>query len=332
MITIASWSKYYGSVPIETTNKNSEFISTNKTLFKISGNTYVYDCFFHDMSSETGGAILYSISHGNLLIEKCSFYFCNSTGYTAAIRVIKGNLVVAFTCGYGCYSNSCDGFSSITSDSEDREFIKFFDTTVSHCEAKENIIMNNAQGTVYIKSLNLSNNKVSQNSIACSPSKIDSKTKIGCFLAHSSFRNNTATQVCIYFDSIYHINSIFQIKCSNVIDNKANQTITTNSETNIFQSSIINNIDPFFYQTNPESKITLTDCNTDISQIESSQSITQIEITSPFIVALTFIGTGKCNNLFALFVSTKKCQTAMKNIFIHNAFLNYLFVFICESL
>ena len=332
IITPTSWSEYYSSIPVETTNKYSEFTSSNKTLFQILGNTYVLECYFHDMSSNSGGAILYSIINGNILIEKCSFYSCRSTSYTAAIRVEGGNSIIVFTCGHGCFSNSHDGFCSITSDGEDREINKIMDSTISHCGAKGNLIVNNAHGFVDIKSMNLSNNEAYQICLGCGPSKTHSKTKISCLVTYSSFRNNTATKITLNFDHGYNTEGIFQLKYSNVIDNKAMQTITTNADTNIFQSSIINNINPFFYITKVQSKITLTECNTDTSQIESSLSIIQLETTNPFIVALTFIWTGKCNNLFALFVSTKKCPTLMKNIFIHNPIVNYLFVLICEHL
>ena len=138
-MALFGWNDYYDKdTTFETKHENEDFNST--TLLPKEGDSYIYNCYFYDLTAENGAAILYSLSGSYLLVEKCSFYHCTSTQNTAGIRVSSGNCIIAFSCGQNCFSQENDGFCSVTSYSQ-REINSVFDSSISHCEAiDDNII------------------------------------------------------------------------------------------------------------------------------------------------------------------------------------------------
>ena len=162
-----SWSNYYENIDsIEETIKNIEFSKRSESLTPNKGNTYVYNCFFHDMHTEgSGAAISYEKQGSNILIEKCLFYH-NSARSQAAIRVTAGNSTLAFLCGQNCFSEVNDGFCSIHNDTT-RIINYVFDSSISKCKANNAYTMAHQYGHVYIKSVNLSNNKANYTSALC---------------------------------------------------------------------------------------------------------------------------------------------------------------------
>ena len=85
-----SWDDYYSkTISIKYNFENKNFTSEDSHLTP-TDNTYVFNCYFYELSEYDGGAILYSVSNCYLLVEKCSFYKCRANHYTPGIRVIGG--------------------------------------------------------------------------------------------------------------------------------------------------------------------------------------------------------------------------------------------------
>ena len=178
------WNDYYRNIEQpenlgETLFSDITFDTQKGSLVISSGNAYVYNCYFEKLTAYDGGAILYSVSDSYFLVEKSYFSQCHSSHYTAGIRVTKGNCILAFVCGQKGNSNQNDAFCSICDDTQ-RSVNSVFDSSISNCEAKAQFTMLHQYGKVYVKSVNLSHNKVEYTSaIRCLPNKINEETKHG---------------------------------------------------------------------------------------------------------------------------------------------------------
>ena len=326
-----SWSNYYENIDsIEETIKNVEFSKISESLKPNKGNTYVYNCYFHDMTSTYGGAIFYSQEESNILIEKCSF-FRTSALVQGAIAITAGNSILAFLCGQNCFSEVNDGFCSIHNDTT-RIINYVFDSSISQCKANDEYIMAFQYGHIYIKSVNCSNNEAnSYSALACYPNQISEETKHGSDISYSSFSNNTANQYCLVVSNYYGISeSKHEIKNCNIIENNSSKTIRSLGETNIYHCSVLNNISPYFSIPNSDSKIILSMCYTDKKDTELG-SVTQNEnlISDQFIHSLSFIETGKCVNHFYYCHCTE--NSFLQNLYLHKIIIPSPFIFLLLS-
>ena len=296
-----SWDNYYQNIeqPKESnTYSDLTFNSNNGTLQPTTGNSYIFNCYFYDMHTTSGGAILYSFTGSNLLVEKCTINNCKATTDTAGIRVSAGNCILAFVCSQYGYAGNNDGFCSIHADSS-RTINSVSDSSVSHCETNKWHTMYHYAGNVYIKSLNLSRNKASERSpLSCEPNKINEEANHASDVLFCSFSNNTAkSQHCIYLYNFSYASCTHEIKNCNIIENKAKNTIWCRGSTDIISSCILNNGDPCFYSSS-NSKITLYFCSVDNMKQSDSNFVTSHGSTTSFIHGLTFIITGDCVNIF----------------------------------
>ena len=155
-----SWNDYYGNTNIDKLYENKKFNSKHESLHINSSNTYVYNCYFFQLTASSGGAILYSLSESYLLVEKSIIENCTVKQNSAGIGVTAGNCVIAFVCGKYEYAGHSDGFCSICYDNA-RKINHVFDSSISNCEANKSHIMYHSFGDFYAKSLNLSNNNAS---------------------------------------------------------------------------------------------------------------------------------------------------------------------------
>ena len=327
---ICSWDDYFPTnIHVSETYKDKEFTEENETLKPNNANTYITDCYFHSLkNSNAGAAIYYSKKESYLLIEKCSFVNCSTTKQTAAIRVTGGNTVMSFLCGYNCYSQNNDGFSSVSLDTTIHTNF-FLDSSISHCISQGHYIMVLQYGFTQVKSSNISQNSAIYYStfLLRSTKASNEKRVIGGLTGFCSISNNTAeNQYCFslkyYNDPIIHL-----VKNSNIINNIGNDIINIEAETEIIQTCIINNGKPLFQIQGSTSSITLINCTTDKVNEQVSGSFEEIETSYPFIVALTFFETGICRNLFVQFTPTVKCATKpVKNYFIHKMILSFIFI------
>ena len=297
-----SWSDYYSNIAQPTGKNfysNDLFSSGGPAISPTAGNAYVFNCYFHDMTATNGTAILFSLAGSYLLVEKCTIYNCKVTVYTAGIRVPAGNCIVAFVCGQYGYSDHNDGFCSICDDPT-RTINSIFDSSISHCEAKNWYIMFHAYGHVYYKSVNLSHNKADYGSaFRFEPNKINEKTKHGSDVLYCSFSNNTSTtQFCVIVSNQHDTSSRHEFKNCNIIKNRAINTITSRGKLDIISSCILNNGDSCFYTESSESIITLYSCSVDNTKQSGSGFVTSHGSTNSFIHGLTFISTGVCKASF----------------------------------
>ena len=336
-----SWNDYYDeSITAEETISNKEFSSINITLNPNQGNTHIYNCNFHDMTALDGGAIFYSLSNSNLLVEKCFFLNCNATRYTTAIRVEAGNSIFAFLCGQYGHAGEYDSFSTVTNGKE-RTINSIFDSSVSHCFTEGSQTMYHEYGYVYVKSLNISHNKAKElSSFYAAPNK--NETIYGSFISYSSFSNNTSESFCLRTNNQFSSEPcIHKIKHSNIIENKGYITIYSRGITHIIDSCIHDNGNSLFYTETRDSQIVLINCSSDIDSSEA-YNVTKIGSVPSFIHGLTFISTGSCYASFDVIDSliptapTKnsicKCQCTERQL---NYFplsyhtLNCIFYLIC---
>ena len=178
------------------------------------------------MTAANGAAVLFSSTGSYLLVEKCTINNCKVTGYTAGIRVTKGNCLIAYVCSQYGYAGVSDAFCSICNDGS-RTINSVFDSSISHCEAKSQYTMFHYYGHVYIKSVNLSHNKANYNSaLTCWPNRIHEETNHGSDVLYCSFSNNTATNnYCVIVDNEYNSLCTHEIKNCNIILNDAKNAI-----------------------------------------------------------------------------------------------------------
>ena len=326
-----SWNNYYYSNNNpEKIYENKDFISINDVLNITSNNSYVFNCYFHDIhSNSNGSAIFHSLSESSVLIEKCTFFNCSSSQNVGMINVLSRNCIIAYVCGQYGHSQE-NAFSFISANYVN----SIIDSSISYCQADNTHIIRQATGNINIKSVNLSHNKANERSgIYCAPNKIDTKTGFANQVIFCSFANNIADkQFCVVLSN-YYTNSDYkhEIKTSSIIKNKGENTIYSSGKASITQSCIIDNDDPCFCTFNEKSNIILHNCTVTNKITSQSGTIIQSETTNPFIVALSFIETGSCHNLFIYIHPSLKRKTH-KEIFFstYNLFLNFILFIICK--
>ena len=322
-----SWNNYY-KIDFDSDEKyeGSSFSSTSIALNITSGNAYIYQCHFYDMhSSLDAGAIYFSDSKSNILVEKCTLSNCTAERYGGGIRVAYGNSIIALTCGHHCSTENKDGFCGVDSHVT-RSINSIIDSSISSCEALYSAILNQGYGYINIKEVNISHNKArDRTAIACTPTKNNKDNDIGCEISFCSFENNTAEQqYCIYLTNFRNTKCKHQIRNTNVINNGGQNIIFSMGTTDIIQSSFLENDDPCFSQNITDSIIILKNCTID----SLTGSFAQYETTNTFIIALSFIETDKCHNLFIHFLPASKCHTLQSNHLFHSKIIfNFIFIF-----
>ena len=306
-----SWNDYYKeSIEIEEEYENITYSNETKTFPAVLGNTYVYNCFFCNLTDDIGGALVYSRSASSILIEKCSFYYCSATAYTGAIRVTGGNTILAFVCGFNCSSQNSDGFDAIHSDRQ-RTINSVFYSSISVCHANTVYIMFHRNGNVRFESVNVSYNFAeSISSLQCSPISYNEIEMKG-FIEHCSISNNTAkSKICL------SSTNTTEVKNSNIILNEGPYVISTSSEMTMIKCCIQGNKDtPVF-----SGSIKLCDCSVSTDQLKNSNINIESIGSKSFINELSFISTGKCRTTIYHNQQTK---------FYHESLIKFFAKFIC---
>ena len=323
-----SWEQYYGALERGAIYENKKFELSNSITIN-ANNTYVSNCYFHRMRSNTnGGAIVYSKKGSNILIEKCSFINCSALNFQGALRIAGGNYILAFSCGQFCFAEGRDGFCSVCDDNS-RTINSVYDSSISNCRAQSNQIVYQEFGSILLKSLNSSNNKAKQGS-SCSgySSQFFQNTDLGCDFSYCSFCNNTAEEYfCVCLQSTKS-NTKYQIRDSNIIHNDSKETILSGGETTLIHCSILNNSDPYFFIDDESSKIILVMCYEDKPDSEFSfVSTNGNQISIQFIHSLPFYGTGKCG------INLKQCteKSYLENLLISKIIIPSPFIFLLLS-
>ena len=299
------WNDYYPQAD-EPTSKTQlfsyqTFNSRNSTLIPPEGNTYVYNCYFHEMKSDLGGAILSERpGNKNLLIEKCTFFQCKANYDSGAIRSRKGNVTIAFTCGQYNTAQRNDAFCAINSD-VNRIINSVYYSSISYSEAKSQYVMLHTNSFIIFKSVNLSHNTATNSSaLNCFPNKVNDNS-LGTEISYCSFSNNTAKkEYCIFLTNAYNNECKHELKNSNIIKNKADCAIFSGGETNLIHSCILSNNSPLFCTADKNSHIFISFCTCDSQKSTGYGSVIEVTKCHPFVLGLVFLSTGSCVNSFEL--------------------------------
>ena len=327
-----SWYSYFDKEELPDgilTSVNLTYTWQNQTLALNKCDAYIYNCLFQDMYSATnGGAISFSKDKSKLLVEKCSFINCTAEEDTAAIRIQYGNFALSFVCGFSCKAKSYDCFSSSFGDSN-RNLNLIHDVSVSNCEATSGFTMVYRYGYIQAKSINLSSNKATwYSALTCYPNA--NKNGIGSHISYCSFSNNTAKDFDVYLNNQYNTECKQEITCCNIIHFKGDNAIRCNGQINIIHSCIIDNKGPYFYTDNENTNIQIKCSHLDRFSFRGNGSVIQTSKDEPFILALPFISTGNCVNIFDNANNLFHCSIQRKdNHLIYKTFIHSSFLFIC---
>ena len=312
-ISFASWCDFYAldeHLPdTVSVYKNLTYDSEKETLKPSLKDAYIYNCNFQDMRAYDGGAIFSSLKNGNCLVEKCSFFNCTATRYTAAIRILYSNSsIITKACSQNGRATH-DSFSSTQINTKN----SVYDTSLSRGFSELTMSMSHISGHVQIKSVNASNNVAGRySSLYCNPNIINEQTHCECIVCFCSFMNNTSNnEKAIFLSSSSNIECCHQIKNVNVVNNQAKNTISCQGNTYIIDTCIINNKNPCLQTWDQNTSIFLKGCYIDSFTKVGSGQIIQITKRKLFIFVMPFLETYLCENIVedGLFY---KCPTNMK--------------------
>ena len=210
---------------------NKTFPNQESTITPSGSTVYIHDSLFSvkrttGSSGSHGGAIAYSNTNGQILVEMSTFNDCtNSVGRGAAIYASCKDCIINKCCGYMCYcSGSWTGqflYTSLSSTSSKNEI---YDSSISHSmESKEDESYEAAlypyKGKIIISTVNLSNNVCQVDSaLYCVPSFSSSSFEDpSCSVSYCSINSNHATSArIIYFERTGYYYSLTH---SNIINN-----------------------------------------------------------------------------------------------------------------
>ena len=225
--------------------------------YAVSGSTiYIYDCFFHDISSHFHPAIYY-LSGGKMLVELSTFMNCTSRTSAGCIYQSDGHFVMNKCCSIRCYiaqkSNAWGQFASTYLSSGNKNNVLDSSISLSYNVDSDSPSFEATLwlqgGNIIAKTVNLSKNKCQWNTAIVSQPSLSGT----CSISFSSFNGNEATDV---FDSIIYFaaSSVTNIMTScNVINNIQKSTTTngmicTNDQLTIKSCCIINNATPILFE------------------------------------------------------------------------------------
>ena len=297
-----SWCDFYQTeerIPDNVSLIKEKDFSGNNTLQPGATDAYVFYCYFKDMNSPSdGGSILYEKQGNSILIEHCMFINSITEKQTGAIRVIGGNSIFAFVCGYQCKAVGNDGFSSVTGGDIMRTVNSVIDSSISHCKTSAVYTMVHRYGAINFHSVNLSHNNANDvSAFRCESSILDNKTNIGCNIAYCSISNNTANRICVQM-VYYQLPQKHEIRSINLINNKGIPALYSSGVMDMISSCLYGESDPFFQLGDSNSSITFQSCYIGNKSKTGPGTMTFNDPTSPFVLAIPFIQTGLCVNEF----------------------------------
>ena len=272
--------------------------ASDSQIKPILGDSYVFDCYFHLVSSPSqGGVIYFSLSGSSILLESCFVYNCSTRESAGCCCIKSGNTAIYKVCSQHCTAKTNDGFSYSLTDSR-RNFNIIRDSSIAHNTALQQRIMAHGDGFVEFVSLNLSFNSAKENSALMSQPGRGNKG-IGAKLLYCSFSNYTAeVQYCMYMSSVNGA-STYLMKYSNILCNEGNNVIYITGIMNISSSCILGNIAVNTFYIFSGSSCTLIGCSID-SSVKGGSGKVDDELVGKesFIIGLTFTETGLCLSTF----------------------------------
>ena len=290
------WSDYYKQ-PIDNPTKNLQFINVNNERGKsFLGDAYVFNCYFFSISYPGhGAAIFLTQTKANFLVEFSTFVQCQTTGSGTfsggGIYISNANSVLNHVCALECKSNSWGTFAYIEIFGCDMNALYY--SSISKCITSSYYCMYHFYSSIDYQGVNLSNNEAnSYSALGCNPDKANGK-QLGTYVSFSSFLNNSAMSVCLFFIFTTSGNE-YEIKNSNIVSNPSKNTIYKVSGSLTITGCIIaNNTIPAF-----SGAITFVQSIVPQDQYEglSDVNIENIE-TDSLDNKFTFVSAGDCANL-----------------------------------
>ena len=180
--------------------KDNSNINTSTNFYNnFIGELYLFGCYFFRINSynNKGGCIFNELSDCSLNLNECSFYNCSSTSYGGAIYFFSLCSNLNKICFFHCFAIT-SGFHSyfIRTNSNQNNSLIF--VTISKCSP----FYNNGYTSCYLRSGNqLLKNFNSSNNLCFESSSFENYGPDSFNGIHCTFYNNTATQICIYFQT-----------------------------------------------------------------------------------------------------------------------------------
>jgi hypothetical protein len=297
-----AWNDYFkGSA----TNYNSQTYGTRQTF---SGtNVHVLNCLFRSINSGSDGGAFYCTSVTCLLVESSSFFSCKtSSNYGGAIyfSCSGGQCVLDKVCGYDCYSTNPSGnkyyqFAHIgMSDAVSyKNYVNY--SSIVRCvnvNSNSHYTLGLFYGKICCPSVNFSMNKCYSRPIIYHPSTDSSS--VTCSFSYSSFSDNIVTGYSCFW--LYRTGAKYEMKSCNILRNTESSSgsygiVYTSGNLNIDDSCILENTATHIFYQDSSYTITLSNCTVD-KTTNNRNLVIQNTVTKSFILALNHMSTQNCDS------------------------------------
>jgi hypothetical protein len=297
-----AWDDYFTGNPTLTQQK--EF-GTQQT--PSATGVYVLNCLFKSITAGSNGGALSCTSATEMLVESSSFFSIRTSGQHGGAIFFSnsgGQCVLNEVCGYDCHStytsSSFGQFARINvyNVASSKNYVNY--SSITRCIndiTNSHRILFLCYGKNLCESVNISMNKCYyQTGFICEPF-VDSNYVTG-LLSYSSFVDNIATNsICIEF---WRTGGNFEIKSCNILRNtQANPgtygMIITIGNLMIKNSCILENNATYIYGQYSSYTITLSNCTVDLTS-NNGKLLTQNTVTKSFILALNHMSTRNCHS------------------------------------
>jgi predicted outer membrane repeat protein len=298
-----AWNDYFAAT--NPTNYNSKTYTSRQAL---SGTCFhVSNCLFISIESSSDGGAIYCTSFTYFLVELSSLFSCKTSSQNGgAIYFSNSNsqCVLDMVCGYDCYSTYTSGSSwyqfayiGVKNAAQSKNYFNY--SSISRCVIVDSdsyyIICLNS-GKICCPSVNISMNKCqSLPAIACFP--YSDPNSVTCSLTYSSFSDNNANDYsCVWFNAG---GAEYKIKNCNILRNSQVSSsyglIYASGNLIIEDSCILENTATNTFHQGASYKITVSNCTVD-STSKTGNVVTQNTVTKNFILALNHMSTQNCHS------------------------------------
>ena len=286
------WKEFYSTnQPTDSFLINgSEFCKScnSSSLPSLKSNFYITNCYFHNISTQSDGGVIFSESLSQLLVETSTFISCSTSKDGGVIYASQGDCVIHEVCGIECHAYRYS-FSDVWAQSSTENINYVHDSSVAYCNSEDEDINYHLYGYINIKSFNSSHNTATRySSLRCfSGTK---KDNIGNSISYSSFVDNNATQYyCIYLSNYASLT-----ESSNIINNHQkepgnNGLIYTYYNSKMSKCCIIDNSEIPIFQSGFQT-LTLSECTIGAGQLDSTKGTVKSEgVSDGSLISLSFM-------------------------------------------
>ena len=278
-----------------------EFDNEKRLTLGTENDSYVLNCYFSSISTDSNGAAIYLNKEGlHFLIEFSSILQCavGSYKYGGGLYIFCADFAMNHVCAYECKSfhfsfTFVDGLGLTLQ----RTVNSIHHSSIAYCFAEGQYTMCHASGYIDIQSVNLSHNTASQYSaLVCGPDK--QKDNIGTNIIYSTIANNTAkASYCLYFNQGENVTQ-HRMRESNVLFNSQSyHAISTSGQLTMLYCTILENQGSQLFS----GSIIMENCSISEDQLETASSVYSYGLeTRSFVNGLSFIDTDSCVSTYDL--------------------------------